>query len=160
MIMIFYVNSIYVILEYNQVFNLLDGILETELWQNENSEEVHQEHTEECSESIAVQEVDESENEIQDVDDSEDEIQDADDSEDELMCSESMAVQEVDDSENEIQDVVDSEDELQNHDDFENSQAEIQDINGTEEDMIQNIENSEDKIQKKMEVMEVEDISD
>ena len=120
--MILCVNSIYVILEYNQVFNLLDGILETELWQNENSEVANQEHTEECSENIAVQE--------------------------------------VDDSENEIQDVVDSEDELQNHDDFENSQAEIQDINGTEEDMIQNIENSEDKIQKKMEVMEVEDISD
>ena len=72
--MILCVNSIYVILEYNQVFNLLDGILETELWQNENSGEVHQEHTEECPESIAVQEVDDSDNEIQDVDDSEEDI--------------------------------------------------------------------------------------
>ena len=130
--MILCVNSIYVILEYNQVFNLLDGILETELWQNENSEVVNQEHTEECSENIGVQEVDDSENEIQDADDSEDEVQDADD----------------------------SEDELQDVDDFENSQAEIQDVDDSEEDIIQDVENSEDGIQKKMEVMEVEDISD
>ena len=130
--MILCVNSIYVILEYNQVFNLLDGILETELWQNENSEEVNQEHTEECSENIAVQEVDDSENEIQDADDSEDETQDVDD----------------------------FGEELQDHHDFENSQAEIQDVDDSEEDIIQDIENSDDGIQKKMEVMEVEDISD